>query len=60
LTVPEMCILYPEITPLAANSKQFSERLSEDEVRERVSPRFGLEPDDKLGFDRVLLGSKID
>ena len=54
LTVPEICVLYPELVPLTGSSNQF-ESLNPSKVKNRIKQRLGTDD-----IREVLFSSKID
>ena len=54
LTVPEICMLYPDLVPLTASSNQF-ESLDINEVKSRVKSRLGTDD-----IREILFSQKID
>ena len=50
LTVPEICVLYPELVPLTASSNQFTQNISQK--KSQIHQRFGTD-----NIKEILLNS---
>ena len=57
LTVEEMSILFPHLTPLTYKAKQF--KADPMNVAERVAKRFGVYPSER-SFNNILQKHKIE